>query len=877
MPTRWFLAGMGLMLMCGLAAAEDKPVASGGSDVYVIPFSHLDLFWAGSREECLSRGNFIISKAVQIATEHPEFRFLLEDEVFVAAYVESRRGSPELDELKRLVKAGRIEIGPKWAGIYQNLSRGESHVRNQIYGKRYAREVFGVNPQVAHLGDLPGYTSQFPQILAKSDTPFMVQTRMGPPDRSLFRWRSPEGSTALVWNAVKGYGWGTFLTSKNMSDEQKQQRIQKDVADLRKNYQGPIFMNWGSDLFAPSEELVGSVATQNRRLAPLWIRLATPEEFFRAASKVEGTPELSGEIPSSWANIISSMSHLWPPAMTAVDTLLIAERFAAINFVLGYADYPQNDFERLWKLSLQTMDHNNFGQGGNIGDVRKLEYAEEVIRHSGEILRDMLRNIAERVRSPFARSTLIVVFNPLNWKRNDIVRTHVSVYGDVGPSDIGDYLKAMRLVDEAGVSVPFQVEQSYGTISRAFEMVFVARDVPSLGYKTYFLTPAEQAESFPDVCALKLDNPDPAKPKRIFGTDELESEYYRVTVDRATGGITVFDKQWGRTVVKDMEIVATEMRGGDSLSKEPRSGRILSNVATQVEVEENNPVRTVVRIVGDLGGVAVTQRLFLHRGVKRIDLENTVDWKQNRFMKIEQLFPYDDPEAKIRYGIPFGSAEGSDILPNSGPHAGDEVSRDEWKLWRQIQDWIFAGTAEGGITIAADRQLMILGDGVIRAGMLRGTYSSLGVNRGGKSVLIQVPPAGTYVFRYSLSSGKGDWAAAKSYRVGMEFSSPLIPVTSADGLSSKSLPPNRSFCSLEADNLVVSAVKKAERDGAIVLRIFEMEGSQAQTPVEFLGRTPALSEVNLLEEELNQKPQQALRVNPYSIKTIKLSPDRNQQ
>jgi len=38
---------------------------------------------------------------------------------------------------------------------------------------------------------------------------------------------------------------------------------------------------------------------------------------------------------------------------------------------------------------------------------------------------------------------------------------------------------------------------------------------------------------------------------------------------------------------------------------------------------------------------------------------------------------------------------------------------------------------------------------------------------------------------------------------------------------------------------VVSAVNKAERDGAIVLRVFEAEGAAAQTPVEFLGRKHA--------------------------------------
>jgi hypothetical protein len=58
-------------------------------------------------------------------------------------------------------------------------------------------------------------------------------------------------------------------------------------------------------------------------------------------------------------------------------------------------------------------------------------------------------------------------------------------------------------------------------------------------------------------------------------------------------------------------------------------------------------------------------------------------------------------------------------------------------------------------------------------------------------------------------------------------------------LSNKQLPPVHSFCSLAGGNLVVSAVKKAERDGAIVLRVFEAEGAAAQTPVEFLGRKHA--------------------------------------
>jgi hypothetical protein len=862
----------GLFAFCSLGSRAQIPPTADTNNVYVVPFSHLDLMWAGTREECLSRGCRIITKAIQIARRHPEFRFLLEDEVFVANYLEAHRGSPELDQLKSLVKEGRIEIAPKWAGIYQNLPRGEALVRNLVYGKLFAREIFHVDPQVAHLCDIPGFTEQLPQIYAKSDTPFMVMTRMGPPDCSLFHYRSPDGSTELVWNTIKGYGWGVGLgLHRDKLGETNLANIARSVAQVQATTTGPIYLGWGTDLFAPSDNLVSNVALLNLSLSPLRFHFATPDEYFRVASKVTGIAEFSGEIPSSWANLLTSMSQLWPPTVLATDTLLSAEKFAAINYALGYADYPQKEFESLWKCALETMDHNNFGQGGNIGDTRKQEYAATATMRGGEILRQMLRNLAERVQSPFPRSTPIVVFNPLSWTRDDVVKAHVSVYGDVSPGDIADYRRAMRLVDEAGTSVPFHVEQSYGTVSRASEIVFVARGVPSLGYKTYFMVPSDRADAFTNACNLKLEDPDGATPKRILGADQLDNEYYRITIDRVTGRIRVFDKALNQVVAKDMEIVAQETRGGNSISLEPLTGRTLVNTVRRVALEENNSVRTVVRIDGDLNGVPVSQRLSLYSGAKRVDLENTLDWKEGKLMKIEQLFPSEHPEAQIRYGIPFGSAAVSDIFPNSGPHSGDEIPREEWKRLRQFQDWVFTGTPEGGLTIAADRQLITLGEGVLRVGMLRGTFSTTGFTREGKPVLIPLPPAGQYVFRYSLSSGAGDWKVAKSYRAGMAFSNPLVPVTSVDELSVKSLPPTRSFCSLGADNLVVTALKKAERDGVIVLRAVEMDGVPAETSVEFLGRKGRFRMLNLLEEDVSPAEKDTLRVKPYEISTVRVS------
>jgi len=843
------------------------PLVSAPREVYVVPFSHLDLFWAGTREECLSRGNRIIAKATRLAAEHPQFRFLIEDEDFLANYVETHQASPALAQLKRLVKEGRIEISPKWAAILQNLPRGETWVRNFVYGKRYAREVFGVDPIVANLGDLPGYSSQLPQIAAKAGVPFIVMTRMGPSDKSLFHYRALNGSKVLTWNTIKGYGWGTFLTSRRLTDEQKRERFEKDIAEVGGTTGGPILMHWGTDLWAPDDDLIPTI---EKFKASARLIFATPSKFFSEAERTPAIPEASGEIPHAWGNILSSIVHLWPPTIAATDMLLSAEKFAAINYALGYAGYPQQEFEALWKKVLEASDHNNFGQGGDAGDLRKLEYARLPALRGEQILRDMLRNIAERVRSPFPRAMPVVVFNPLSWSRDDVVRAHVSLYGDVAPGEIDDYKKGVRLVDETGDALPFYVEQFSGTVSRSLEIAFVAREVPSLGYKTYFLVPSDAPPTFPNAATVRLDEEE-TRPKRVLGADEFENEFYRVALDRATGGLTVYDKDLGRVVAKDLEIVGSEERGGDTLSKEFGSGRTVINSIGRVEIEENSPVRFVVRIPGDLGGVPLLQRLSLYRGLKRVDLENTVEWKGGRLIKIEQRFCYEHPNAEVYYGVPFGAVSASSLMPGSGPRSGDEIDKELWKQWRQIQDWIFAGTSEWGLTIAADHQVVTVAPGIIRAGMLRGSFSSVGITRHDKPFLRQMPPPGRYVFRYSLSSGLGDWRAARSYRAGMSLNNALLPVSPADELSLKTIPPTQSFCALEESNLVVTALKNSERDDGLVLRVHDAAGEPAETVVNLLGQKRRFREVNLLEENRDSVEAEVLRVAPFEIKTVKLA------
>lgn len=203
------------------------------------------------------------------------------------------------------------------------------------------------------------------------------------------------------------------------------------------------------------------------------------------------------------------------------------------------------------------------------------------------------------------------------------------------------------------------------------------------------------------------------------------------------------------------------------------------------------------------------------------------------------------PGAKIHYGVAFGANTPAHIIPGSGPTTGDEIQKSLWQTFREVHGWIFAGTSNWGLTLAADHQVFSFGPNVIRADMLRGQrYTSAKIVRGGEVTSIHYPPPGHYIFRYSLSSGPGDWKTARLYQAGMDFNNALVPVSVVDNISQKSLPPTHSFCSLRGDNLVVSALKKSGSDSSIVLRLYEIQGLHTQTPVEFLGKQRQFREVN---------------------------------
>ena len=834
--------------------------------VYIIPFSHLDLSWLGVQEECLSRGNRIISEVIRIAKKREDFCFLLEDVVFVKYFIDTH---PEkLEDLKKLIKEKKIEVGPKWAGIHQNIQSGEDLVRNTLYAKQFLHDKLRTDTKTIHLGDLPGYTPQYPQILSKSDVFYAIMTRGGPKSIPLYLWQSPDGSKILTWYALKGYPWGRNL---RLHENINKNELQKEIREISSLTSAPILMHWGIDLILPTERLCENVKKWNK-VSTVKMEIATPTQYFEKVKNTLDLPVLSGEIPPVWGSLDAQFPHIATLDIPATNTLLNAEKFATITYILGLSEYPAVQLRETWQKLLQAMDHNYDGQGATEGDKRKIEYHKMAIFVGEEILRNSLNLIAENVEvKQDAECTPVVVFNPLSWTRSDIAKAHITFHGSIEAFDIAKFRNVV-LKDEGGKEIPFQYIDVREGVSRDVTILFYAREVPSIGYKTFYLTPSKRTPAYGKVCRIeeieeKIDDFFPPRKETIV----LENEYFTIHLNKLTGMINITDKRIKQIIVQGMRISAVEERMDNYWARGDVTGRLFGNSIDEIKIEENGPVRARVILKGKIKGSRIKQEIILYKDIPIIDLVNTIDWEGEQPLKVQQIFPLKIENPQINYGVPYGVNSFENIQPDSGPVRKDEIPESLWKQLRAIQKWIDVSNNFFGVTIASNYRFVEIDGSSIKFNLLRGTKSPFcRIIQEEKSKYIWMSPKGEYISKFSLSPHQGSWKKAKSYRKGWELVNPLICVSVNDPVSEKKFPPTNSFCNISADNVVISVLKKGERDDLPILRCYETEGKSTRIKVNFCKPLKALTQTNLLEKEVKSSEDLAAQIKKYEIKTLRL-------
>ena len=111
-------------------------------------------------------------------------------------------------------------------------------------------------------------------------------------------------------------------------------------------------------------------------------------------------------------------------------------------------------------------------------------------------------------------------------------------------------LASFRIIDESGADVPYQ--RVSPTIGIDTEVTFVAEEVPSIGYRTYYLVPDEALTSPVVTSGVQV------------GANSFENAFYRLTL--VPGGIrSLYDKVLGREVLRTEKVLGAEVVMLDSV------------------------------------------------------------------------------------------------------------------------------------------------------------------------------------------------------------------------------------------------------------------------------------------------------------------------
>ena len=139
--------------------------------------AHLDLAWLWPVAETKRKTERTFAAQLRLLEEYPDYYYIQSQP---AAYEICRMYYPDLfEKIKEAIKEGRwIADGAMWVEPDTNMAGGEALIRQIVHGKRYFKEVLGVDSKVLWLPDSFGYTAALPQILAGCDVPYMVTQKI---------------------------------------------------------------------------------------------------------------------------------------------------------------------------------------------------------------------------------------------------------------------------------------------------------------------------------------------------------------------------------------------------------------------------------------------------------------------------------------------------------------------------------------------------------------------------------------------------------------------------------------------------------------------------------------------------------------------------
>jgi alpha-mannosidase len=274
--------------------------------------------------------------------------------------------------------------------------------------------------------------------------------------------------------------------------------------------------------------------------------------------------------------------------------------------------------------------------------------------------------------------------------------------------------------------------------------------------------------------------------------------------------------------------------------------------ADEVRLIEKGPLRAVIEVKNHFQTSTFVRDITLYAGVPRVDVRMTTEWHEKHIL-LKVAFPVSVHSNHATYEIPFGSVERPTTRNTPAEKAQFEVPA---QRWADISD------DKHGLSLLNDCKYGYDAKGnVLRLSLLR-------------SPAWPDPHAdeGHHEFTYSVYPHGGGWKDALTIRQGYQLNYKVIAMQVEKHQGA--LPAEHSFLSTPNENIIVSAMKKAENDDGLVLRFYEWAGKTGDVRLQVPPGAASATETGMMEKPIGpvslENNEVAIPIKPYEIKTIKI-------
>lgn len=493
-----------------------------------------------------------------------------------------------------------------------------------------------------------------------------------------------------------------------------------------------------------------------------------------------------------------------------------AEKASVAAAWMGGRSYPQKRLNDAWMLELAGHFHDT-GAGTATPRAYQFAWNDDVIAANqfAGVLTSATESIASGLNTDVS-GIPVVVFNPLNISREDIVEASITFPGDTP--------KAIRVTDAAGKDVPSQIEDG--------RVLFLAK-VPSVGYAVYSIAPAPTSTTNPE---LKVT------------ASSLENARYRIKLNSDGDVASIYDKSM------DKELLSAPMRLAISNDKpkvypawnmdfdqEQAPPRAYVSGPAKIRIKENGPLRVSLEVTRETEGSKFVQTVSLSAGDpgNRVEFGNAIDWR-GLSANLKAVFPLSASNENATYNWDIGTIQ----RPNANERQF-EVASHRW-IDLADQKGSFGSTILTGFKNGSDKP----NDNTIRLTLMRSPGIEPPANGRPSGYTDQANQDwGHHEFTFGLVGHAGDWRTAQTDWQAYRLTDPLFAFQTEKHKGP--LGTSLSLLHLNNARVRVLAMKKAENSDETVVRMVELDGREAQdVRVSFAAAVLAAREINAQEQPI---------------------------